>query len=941
MKKGKFIKKVIAIGVVIALAVSPIQHNPNSSKVVNAAEKDKWTIALYLCGSDLESGSLASSEDLIEIMEAKDMPDDVNIVVQTGGSKKWHYKSMIESYYEDDLNIPKDEVEKMDVQNISSDYIQRYIVKYDNVYDVPDSDQDITYPSLELLDEKVGVNNPNVLMNNGEEEKYMGDEDVLTDFLEYTQLNFAAQKNALILWNHGGGTVGGVCCDSYNGDSLSLLELSSSLETVKTNVSDEKYDLIGFDACLMGSFETMAAISPYAEYSVAALTSEPTAGWYYTPFLDELSKDCNEANKFSGKELGTEIVNSFEDYYKDGGVADQDEMLSCFCDDARLSLFDLGLMPQAMTSFNDMAEKLLFLLTDQEGHEKFEKYIYDNAKQLDEGFDLIGMKSFLETSQDISSKLVNEYTQENTYVSTNLAEKYKAYSESAEKLSDVLFGDNGLEISSYNGWEDNEYWEEGGLSFYYPTPSSMAGFNFVDKSYPLSNISKAYSAYAYAVAYEVNLEQQKDVNEKLQWYKESNMFELSIDKGMSKYISSMGASMFTRGANNNYYLVRESEAYGEDKYEFEPDTQYMTFQDEPVTLDETLSIFGLYSIRCIVNSKIATLYFHFDEKNRAIFDECDFDKDVYGDEIESLEPGDTIIPVRCESENCEHITMEAKDHESNVVWKAIDTIKSSDLITASDGSKSCVLPLKWTEGDENKLYYDFYVYLNSVNMSTGLPIINNHVVRLDEIEQFSNASIKINQDKYEMSGSEITPKVEVTSGDLTYTKDVDYTVTYRDNLKKGTAKIIVKGIGRFEAVPAMTKSFTITAPTAEAGQTVTEQIIVEKPITSIVEKPVQKIVEKLVVKMVPVKGKIKSAKKKKNTIKVVFAKQKDTTIQYQISFSNSKKGKKKIAGSTNKGSYLIKKVKAKKTYFIAVRGCITINGKKYYGEWSGAKKVKA
>ena len=51
-------------------------------------EKD-WTVCIYMCGTDLETGGSCATADLLEMLAA-DIPDDVNVLVMTGGTKKWN-----------------------------------------------------------------------------------------------------------------------------------------------------------------------------------------------------------------------------------------------------------------------------------------------------------------------------------------------------------------------------------------------------------------------------------------------------------------------------------------------------------------------------------------------------------------------------------------------------------------------------------------------------------------------------------------------------------------------------------------------------------------------------------------------------------------------------------------------------------------------------------
>lgn len=89
------------------------------------------------------------------------------------------------------------------------------------------------------------------------------------------------------------------------------------------------------------------------------------------------------------------------------------------------------------------------------------------------------------------------------------------------------------------------------------------------------------------------------------------------------------------------------------------------------------------------------------------------------------------------------------------------------------------------------------------------------------------------------------------------------------------------------------------------------------------------------------KAKIIKAKRSTNgkKISITLSKVKGA-IGYQIRYATDKKFKKSIKRTTKNQKYTIKKLKAKKTYYIQVRAYQVINGKKKYGAWSNKKKVK-
>lgn len=89
----------------------------------------------------------------------------------------------------------------------------------------------------------------------------------------------------------------------------------------------------------------------------------------------------------------------------------------------------------------------------------------------------------------------------------------------------------------------------------------------------------------------------------------------------------------------------------------------------------------------------------------------------------------------------------------------------------------------------------------------------------------------------------------------------------------------------------------------------------------------------------PGKVTIKAKNKKKKSIQVTWKKVSGAQ-GYEISYSLKKNFKKAKKKTTKKVSYTIKKLKKKKKYFVRVRAYKVVNGKKIYGKWSSAKKVK-
>jgi hypothetical protein len=85
----------------------------------------------------------------------------------------------------------------------------------------------------------------------------------------------------LELWNHGGSFIG-FGHDESSDTMMTLREIQEGVREGLAYTSLVKFDIIGFDACLMANFEVFLALSPYTKYIVASEDVEPGFGWDYT-----------------------------------------------------------------------------------------------------------------------------------------------------------------------------------------------------------------------------------------------------------------------------------------------------------------------------------------------------------------------------------------------------------------------------------------------------------------------------------------------------------------------------------------------------------------------------------------------------------------------------------------------------------------------------------
>ncbi|PHJ18833.1 calcium binding egf domain-containing protein, partial [Cystoisospora suis] len=111
---------------------------------------------------------------------------------------------------------------------------------------------------------------------------------VLSSFIKRNLDLFPSQHLALTLWNHGSAWIGfGDDESNANGQPMSLKDITQGLrQGLRESERGKKdtllkFSVLGFDACLMASFDVLEAVSPYAHFVIASEDNEPGHGWNY------------------------------------------------------------------------------------------------------------------------------------------------------------------------------------------------------------------------------------------------------------------------------------------------------------------------------------------------------------------------------------------------------------------------------------------------------------------------------------------------------------------------------------------------------------------------------------------------------------------------------------------------------------------------------------
>ena len=246
--KWKFVFMII---LVILFLIFSDGEDVDTEPIVNSGT-DKYTLMVYVCGSDLESNGGYASDDIEEMLESQ-LADEINLLVYTGGAKSWN-----------NSEIPSN---------------RNLVFKVEN-------------HELKAVNDSIGM-------------KYFSNPETLLEFLNWSKTNYPADKYGLIFWDHGGGAVSGFGFDENEpneNESLTIDEIKYALDRF-----EPKLDFIGFDACLMANFETAYALKDRANYFIASEESEPGSGWEYEKILNQLSRNTSQDTT----ELGKVVVDSF------------------------------------------------------------------------------------------------------------------------------------------------------------------------------------------------------------------------------------------------------------------------------------------------------------------------------------------------------------------------------------------------------------------------------------------------------------------------------------------------------------------------------------------------------------------------------------------------------------------------------------------------------
>ena len=237
----------------------------------------------------------------------------------------------------------------------------------------------------------------------------------------------------------------------------------------------------------------------------------------------------------------------------------------------------------------------------------------------------------------------------------------------------------------------------------------------------------------------------------------------------------------------------------------------------------------------------------------------------------------------------------------------------------------------------------------------------------------SKASVTLSTSTYAYDGKAKKPGVTVKLNGKTLKNGTDYTVSYSNNTKVGTAKVTITGKGNYTGSVSKTyiiknnfKKATVSGISTKAftGKNITQSITVKyngktlkKGTDYTVSYSNNKSIGTATVKIAgkgsytgtitktfkinPAKQEIQKLKAKSKAFFVDWA-QKGSATGYEIQYATNSKftSAKKVTITNNKtDKATVSKLSGKKKYYVRVRSYTTVKGTKYYGAWSASKSV--
>ncbi|MBN8635878.1 MAG: hypothetical protein J0M07_11190 [Anaerolineae bacterium] len=170
----------------------------------------------------------------------------------------------------------------------------------------------------------------------------MGDPQALFDFIGWAVTTYPAEHYMLVIGSHGGGWRGiGPDDGSAEPSMLELPEIVAALAAAQEALGVDRFDIVGFDACLMGVTDVAVALEPFADYVLFSQEVIPSNGWEYFNSITAMQQNPD----WDAFQVGAAFVDTYMDYYAGPGERTK----------VGLSLVETVGLPNLLASLSDFS----------------------------------------------------------------------------------------------------------------------------------------------------------------------------------------------------------------------------------------------------------------------------------------------------------------------------------------------------------------------------------------------------------------------------------------------------------------------------------------------------------------------------------------------------------------------------------------------------------
>ncbi len=257
-------------------------NGDNVALAQKIASGKAFTLLQYMCGTDLESGSRAVTNEISTMLQASS--DNLNIVIFIGGTK--NYGS---PYFNNSLSGARAGIYFLNASALAPEVKEKlltidFIEKTQQVTDILEGKIADTENLCKGLKYDDIINENTLIQLASISEIDMADPSLLTGFINFGTELFPADNYGLTLNNHGSGFENGIITTeplekdgqtviksgSIGPENLESALASTNLFRDKSVNEDGRLSFIFYDACLMGSVEQAYTLKDYSRYMIGS-----------------------------------------------------------------------------------------------------------------------------------------------------------------------------------------------------------------------------------------------------------------------------------------------------------------------------------------------------------------------------------------------------------------------------------------------------------------------------------------------------------------------------------------------------------------------------------------------------------------------------------------------------------------------------------------------